>query len=394
MFQQIAMPKGDPILSLITEYRNDTREHKIDLGIGVYRDDKGDTPVMKAVLEAEQRLVTQADSKSYQGLTGDEVFNQLITELLLSGTEAVERASALQTPGASGALRMLADLLAVAAPSATIWISNPSYVNHRPIMERAGLKVREYPYLNTETKSVDEAAMLAQFAELGAQDVVLLHGCCHNPSGADISLDAWQRIAELANERGFMPFIDIAYQGLGDGLEADAAGLRIIANQVPEFIISTSCSKNFGLYRERTGAAIIVSLKKDTAMTARAKMCELARGSYSMPPAHGAAIVRTILSEPTLTAAWKQELDDMNKRVNGLRAELVRQFRTATDSQRFDYFADHKGMFSMTGLNHDQLSRLKEKHAIYVVGGGRINVAGLKQREIETLVNAFIDIGA
>lgn len=394
MFQQIAMPKGDPILSLITEYRNDERAHKIDLGIGVYRDDQGETPVMKAVLEAEQRLVNQADSKSYQGLTGDEVFNQLITELLLSGTEAADRASALQTPGASGALRMLADLLAVAAPSATIWISNPSYVNHRPIMERAGLKVREYPYLDSETKSVDETAMLAQFAELGAQDVVLLHGCCHNPSGADISLDTWQRIAELANERGFMPFIDIAYQGLGDGLEADAAGLRIIANQVPEFIISTSCSKNFGLYRERTGAAIIVSLKKDTAMTARAKMCELARGSYSMPPAHGAAIVRTILSEPTLTATWKQELDEMNKRVIGLRAELVQQFRSATDSQRFDYFADHKGMFSMTGLNNDQLSLLKQKHAIYVVGGGRINVAGLKQRDIGTLVNAFIDIGA
>ena len=394
MFEQIAAPKGDPILSLITEFRNDPRANKIDLGIGVYRNDQGITPIMKAVTAAEKTLLDNETTKAYQGLTGDDVFNDAIQSLLLAGTAAFSRASTLQTPGASGALRMLADLIAATKPNSTVWISNPSYINHRPIMLKAGLTVKEYPYLNPKTKLVDETAMLATVATLGKDDVLLLHGCCHNPSGADISLPAWQQIADLAQKNGFLPFVDIAYQGLGDGLEADAKGMQILANQVDEMIISTSCSKNFGLYRERTGAAIIVSASNQQAVNARGKMCELARGSYSMPPAHGSAIVRTILNDAMLNALWREELNQMNARVNGLRTALVEELRNLTQTQRFDYFGQHKGMFSLTGLSDDIIGKLKADHGIYIVGGGRVNIAGLKQAEVPILAKAFLDAGA
>ncbi len=394
MFEQIAAPKGDPILSLITEYRNDPRTDKIDLGIGVYRNDEGITPIMKAVSAAEKLLLAQESTKAYQGLTGDELFNEALQNLLLGTTSALGRTTTLQTPGASGALRNLADLIAATKPDSTVWISNPSYINHRPIMLRAGLKVEEYPYLDPKTKLVNEAAMLAKIAELGADDVLLLHGCCHNPSGADISLEAWQQIAALANKNGFLPFVDIAYQGLGNGLEEDAKGMQLLVDQVPEMIISTSCSKNFGLYRERTGAAMIVSNSIEQATNARAKMCELSRGSYSMPPAHGAAIVRTILNDAELNALWRQELDEMNQRVNGLRQALVNEFRTLSQSDRFDYFAQHKGMFSLTGLSDDMIAQLKSEFGIYIVGGGRVNIAGLKESEVTTLAQAFLHVGA
>lgn len=393
MFEHIAAPKGDPILSLITEYRNDPRDNKIDLGIGVYRNEAGITPIMAAVQQAEQQLLTRETTKAYQGLTGDEAFNDIILQLLLKPEQA-KRAVALQTPGASGALRMIADLIAITAPGSTVWISDPSYINHRPIMEKAGLNVKTYPYLDPQTRLVDEASMLATIETLGASDVVLLHGCCHNPSGADISLEAWKRIAELAQKNGFLPFVDIAYQGLGDSLEADAAGMQLLADSVSEMVISTSCSKNFGLYRDRTGAAVILSADRDTALNARGRMCELSRGSYSMPPAHGAAIVHTILSSEALTKTWRSELDDMNARVNGLRQSVVEAFRNKTQSERFDYFGQHKGMFTLTGLSDDIIARLKQDHGIYIVGGGRVNIAGLKTTEVDTLVDAFIAAGA
>ncbi|MEJ2046093.1 MAG: aspartate/tyrosine/aromatic aminotransferase [Reinekea sp.] len=373
MFETIAAPKGDPILTLIQEFQNDPRSDKIDLGIGVYRDNSGRTPIMKAVADAEKYLLENEITKAYQGLAGDEVFNGHLQSLLLSGTQAEGRASTLQTPGASGALRMLADLIATTRPNATVWLSNPSYINHRPIMERAGLTVKTYPYLSMETKAVDEIAMLEQIETLGQDDVLLLHGCCHNPSGADISLEAWQKIAGLASKNGFLPFVDIAYQGLGDGLSEDA--------------------KNFGLYRERIGGAIIVAKTAEIARNSRAKVCELARGTYSMPPAHGAAIVRTILQDESRRQSWQQELNAMNQRVNGLRKSLVESFRLASQSERFDFFGHHKGMFSLTDFSDDLISQLKAEHGIYIVAGGRINVAGLRESQVVTLVNAVITAG-
>ncbi|MEJ2064553.1 MAG: aminotransferase class I/II-fold pyridoxal phosphate-dependent enzyme [Reinekea sp.] len=316
MFETIAAPKGDPILTLIQEFQNDPRSDKIDLGIGVYRDNSGRTPIMKAVADAEKYLLENEITKAYQGLAGDEVFNGHLQSLLLSGTQAEGRASTLQTPGASGALR-----------------------------------------------------------------------------GADISLEAWQKIAGLASKNGFLPFVDIAYQGLGDGLSEDAAGLHLLADAVDEMLISTSCSKNFGLYRERIGGAIIVAKTAEIARNSRAKVCELARGTYSMPPAHGAAIVRTILQDESRRQSWQQELNAMNQRVNGLRKSLVESFRLASQSERFDFFGHHKGMFSLTDFSDDLISQLKAEHGIYIVAGGRINVAGLRESQVVTLVNAVITAG-
>ncbi|MEX1215996.1 aromatic amino acid transaminase [Saccharospirillum sp.] len=394
MFERLNAPKQDPILGLTLAIQADQRSDKIDLGIGVYRNADGETPIMAAVRQAQREQAETQTTKSYIGLAGNETFNTALIDLLLGGTAAHTRAAGIQTPGASGALRMLAELIKTARPDATVWISNPSYVNHRPVMAAAGLNVAEYPYFDVATKQVDEAAMLDQIATFGEQDVLLLHGCCHNPTGADISMDAWQRIAELAEQRGFLPFVDIAYQGFGDGLMEDAAGLRLLADRLPELIIATSCSKNFGLYRERTGAAIVVGHSLEESLKAKGRILEVARGSYTMPPDHGAALVAAILGRDDLKALWMEELMVMNQRINSLRSELVRQFREISGSDRFDYFGQHRGMFSVTGLGNEQIDALRVDHGIYMVGGGRMNVAGLAERDIPRLAECFLTVGA
>lgn len=394
MFERLNAPKQDPILGLTLAIAADQRSDKIDLGIGVYRNADGATPIMAAVRQAQREQAESQTTKSYIGLAGNETFNTALIDLLLSGTAAHSRAAGIQTPGASGALRMLAELIKTARPDATVWISNPSYVNHRPVMEAAGLNVAEYPYFDVATKQVDEAAMLDQIATLGAEDVLLLHGCCHNPTGADISMDAWHRIAELAEQRGFLPFVDIAYQGFGDGLMEDAAGLRLLADRLPELIIATSCSKNFGLYRERTGAAIVVGHTLEESLKAKGRILEVARGSYTMPPDHGAALVAAILGRDDLKTLWMEELTVMNQRINSLRSELVRQFREISGSDRFDYFGEHRGMFSVTGLTNAQIDALRADHGIYIVGGGRVNIAGLRERDIPRLAKCFLSVGA
>jgi len=394
MFERLNAPKQDPILGLTLAIKADQRDQIIDLGLGVYRNAVGDTPIMAAVKLAQQAQADTQTTKSYIGLAGNETFNAAMIDLLLVGTAAHSRAAGVQTPGASGALRMLAELIRTARPDATVWLSNPSYINHRPVMEAAGLSVAEYPYFDPKSKQVNEAAMLDQIATLGKQDVLLLHGCCHNPTGADISLATWQRIAELAEQKGFLPFIDIAYQGFGDGLMEDAAGLRLLADRLPELLIATSCSKNFGLYRERTGAAIVVGKNLEDSLKAKGRILEVARGSYSMPPDHGAALVAAILGRDDLKTMWIDELTLMNKRINRLRSALVSHFREASGSNRFDYFGQHRGMFSVTGLNSDQIDTLRIDHGIYMIGGGRVNVAGLKESDIPRLVDCFLAAGA
>ena len=393
MLESIAPPKKDAILSLTTAYLNDNNPNKMDLGVGVYRENDGQTPIMKAVLAAERQLLETETTKSYQGLNGDQGFNELMLSLVLEGSNAYDRASALHTPGSSGALHILADLALSSIPDATIWLTDPSYLNHRPIMERAGFKVEYYPYLNRETKRVNEEAMLAQIAKLGSKDVLLLHGRCHNPTGADISLQAWKTIAELANKNGFLPFVDLAYQGFGDSLQEDLRGLHILADAVDEMLLATSCSKNFGLYRERTGAAIVIAKNQEQALIARQHLGELARGTYSMPPAHGAAVVRTILANGDLRQMWEQELTDMNLRIQSLRKSLVEGFRNASQSERFDFFGEHKGMFSLTCISEEVATKLKQDNGIYVVGGGRINIAGIDEAKVGLLVDAFLAAG-
>ncbi|EKF9593374.1 aromatic amino acid transaminase [Vibrio cholerae] len=392
MFTHLPAPVLDPILSLSVAFRNDPRPQKVDLGIGVYKNSLGETPIMRAVALAQDKVVASQKTKSYVGLAGCEEFNQSMMQLVLGSTLDVERTIAIQTPGASGALRMLGDLMRVAQPDTTVWITDPSYVNHKPVMEAAGLKVRYYRYFSRETKMVDTEQMLAELAQAGTKDVVLLHGCCHNPTGADIDFSAWQAITELAQKNGFIPFVDIAYQGFGDGLEQDAQGLRYMAERMEEMLITTSCSKNFGLYRERTGAAIVIGKNQQEVTNARGKMLTLARSTYTMPPDHGAALVKTVLRDEQLTAIWKQELSEMQQRLLTLRKNLCNELRNQHNTRQFDFIESHRGMFTVLGFSAEQMGRLREEFAIYGVADGRINIAGLTEKDIPYVANAIIHV--
>ncbi|MBD1566845.1 aspartate/tyrosine/aromatic aminotransferase [Vibrio sp. SA48] len=392
MFSHLPIPTLDPILSLSVAYRNDPRAEKVDLGIGVYRNSQGETPIMRSIAKAQDIIVATQTTKAYVGLAGCEEFNQSMVNLLLSGTSAMDRVAAIQTPGASGALRMLGDLMRIAQPETTIWITDPSYVNHKPVMEAAGLKVRYYAYFSRDTKQVDTARMLEDLAQAGPKDVVLLHGCCHNPTGADIDFAAWQEITKLAQKNGFIPFVDIAYQGFGDGLEEDAQGLRYMADNIEEMLITTSCSKNFGLYRERTGAAIVVGNNAQDVANAKGKLLTLARSTYTMPPDHGAALVKTILQNQELTAIWKQELSEMQQRLLNLRKTLCNQLRNQHNTSQFDFIESHKGMFTVLGFTVDQMTQLREQYGIYGVGDGRINIAGLSEKHIPYVAEAIVNI--
>ena len=293
------------------------------------------------------------------GLAGNSEFNAFALQLVLNNTSAMERSIAIQTPGASGALRMLADLIYAAKPVTTVWLSDPSYVNHQPVMEAAGLTVKHYPYFDPTTKRVNVDAMLEALSRAGADDVVLLHACCHNPTGADLGVSDWQAIAQLARENGFTPFVDLAYQGFGDGIGEDLYGVELLANQADEMFIAMSCSKSFGLYRERTGAAIVIAENAQNAQIAKGKLLQLARGSYTMPPDHGAAIVAKILSDQHLTQSWQDELNQMRVRMLGLRQSFAEALRRKFQSDVFDFITDHKGMFSILGLTPEQVMRLK-----------------------------------
>jgi len=393
MFERLTNPRQDPIFSVAAAFREDPRTEKINLSIGVYRNSEGKTPLLAAVRRAEIELANIQTSKSYLGLAGNESFNEAMIDFMLGGTALHERAVAIQTPGASGALRVLADLVKQVRPDATIWISTPTYAYHRPVFEAAHLTIEEYPYFVPETHGVDEDAMLARVAKLGKKDVLLLHGCCHNPTGADISLDAWRRIAELANANGFLPFVDMAYQGFGDGLDEDADGMHILEDSVEEMIIAASCSKNFGLYRERTGAAILIGPTKEKSLNGMQRLLDMLVSTYIMPPDHGAAIVDMILRDADLRAMWVAELNEMSARIRRLRLQLAEGFRAAGEGDKFDYFAYHKGVFSLTGLTGDQIARLRDEYAIYLVTDGRMNIAGLRESEIERVVEAFVAIG-
>ncbi|ENS5608050.1 aspartate/tyrosine/aromatic aminotransferase [Vibrio mimicus] len=392
MFAHLPAPVLDPILSLSVAFRNDPRPEKVDLGIGVYKNSLGETPIMRAVAMAQDKVVAGQKTKSYVGLAGCEEFNQSMMHLVLGSTLDSERTIAIQTPGASGALRMLGDLMKVAQPETTVWITDPSYVNHKPVMEAAGLKVRYYRYFSRDTKMVDAEQMLADLAQAGPKDVVLLHGCCHNPTGADIDFTAWQAITDLAQKNGFIPFVDIAYQGFGDGLEQDAQGLRYMAERMEEMLITTSCSKNFGLYRERTGAAIVIGKNQQDVTNARGKMLTLARSTYTMPPDHGAALVKTVLRDEQLTAIWKQELSEMQQRLLSLRKNLCNELRNQHNTRQFDFIESHRGMFTVLGFSAEQMSRLREEFAIYGVADGRINIAGLTEKDIPYVANSIIQV--
>lgn len=392
MFEALKPMPQDPILQLMQTFREDTRPDKVDLGIGVYKDDAGNTPIMAAVHEAERRLLEGETTKSYVGPAGAAGFNNAMAELILGSNSRLirdGRTSVVQTPGGCGALRMAAEFLRLCKPDTTVWVSTPTWANHLPLLGGAGLAIREYPYLNPDTLEVDFAAMLGTLEGARAGDVVLLHGCCHNPSGADLSQSQWQEITGLIQRKGLLPFVDMAYQGLGEGLEADAAGLRHLADSVPEMLIAASCSKNFGLYRERTGALALISATATVNSAATSQLLSVIRSHYSMPPAHGAAIVETILGDDGLRAQWQEELSGMCERILHLRHGFAAALAPVGD---FSFIARQRGMFSFLGVSPEQVNELRAKHGIYMLESSRVNVAGLNDRVMPRVADAIRDV--
>ena len=386
MFESLRAVPADPILHLSVLYRQDTNPNKVDLGVGVYKDETGHTAIMEAVSRAEERLLVEEDTKAYVGMAGSKRFCDLLAQVTLGADHKVlagKRVAVAQTPGGSGALRVLAEFINVAKPGATVWVGNPTWANHIPVMQSAGLTIKQYPYYNSKTRTLDFDEMLAALeTDTKAGDVVLLHGCCHNPSGADLNLEQWQATADLIKAKGLLPYVDIAYQGLGEGMDEDAAGLRLMANSVPEMVIASSCSKNFGLYRERTGTAIIIASTSIHASLAQSQMNSLIRANYSMPPSHGALVVETILADPKLKQMWRDELKTMRKRITDLRSQLVDAIKAEGVEQDFSFIERQRGMFSFLGVNAEQVDKLVNEHSVYLVGSSRINLAGLNQHNI------------
>lgn len=390
MFQGLQKIEPDGLIALIAAFKEDPRPEKIDLGVGVYQDRYGQTPIMAAVKAAEQRLLQAEDSKSYQGMAGDPLFNERVAQLTLGNqAPAAERLCVIHTPGGSGALRVAAEVVLKASPDATVWVSAPTWVNHIPLISSVGLKMQEYPYYDPATNSVDFAAMMAALEKVAAGDVVVLHGCCHNPSGADLTNEQWQALADLALQKGFVPLIDLAYQGLGDGIDEDAFSARLMAERLPELIVTVSCSKNFGLYRERTGAAIFVSESADHNERVVGQGMAAARRLYSMPPAHGAAVVAEILGDRELRSNWIRELDEMRSRITAMRELLVKQLVAQGAARDFSFIARQKGMFSFLGITPEQVRQLRNEFAIYMAASSRINVAGLRPENIGHLAQAI-----
>jgi len=395
MFQSLTPLPPDPILGLAAAFKADTNPKKIDLGVGVYKDGKGNTPVMSAVKKAESIILESQTTKAYIGPTGAPDYNETVARLVLGDKSAEalgQRRVTVQTPGGCGGLRLAADFIVKANPDATIWVSDPTWANHKPLLGSAGLRLEQYPYYDYETHSVRFDDMLACLKRVPKGDLVLLHGCCHNPSGADLTREQWQAVREVTLEQGFTVFIDLAYQGLGDGLHEDVYGVRLLAESLPELIIVTSCSKNFGLYRERTGALTLICDKAETTPTATTLLAAAARANYSMPPDHGAAVVQLIMHDPELRAEWETELTEVRDRINGLRSFLVQRLQAAGIPQDFRFIEKEKGMFSFLGVSPGHISSLINDYSIYLVNSSRINVAGINEDNIDYLIDSLAKV--
>ncbi len=394
MFESLSTAPADKILALMGEYAADQRAEKIDLGVGVYKDKSGNTPVMRAVRRAEEKILKTEKTKTYLGIAGNKGFGAAVLDLALGAEAPKERLRVAQTPGGTGALAMLMQLLNRARPGATVWMSDPTWPNHPPIAQGAGLKVATYPYFDPETRGVRFEDMLSALDKLGPDDIVLLHGCCHNPTGANLTEGQWNRVVESLKRTGAFPFVDLAYLGFGDGLIEDAYGTRQIVSNLPEAVIAFSGSKNFGLYRERVGAAIILARNAEEANRSNSQLLNVVRGVYSQPPDHGAEIIRLILEDEDLRADWESELNEMRGRMIHLRETLAEKIREQSNSQDFDFIAAHRGMFSLLGLPPGAVERLKSADAIYMIGDSRINVAGIPEDRIERLADALVRAGS
>ncbi|MCW3173781.1 amino acid aminotransferase [Shewanella subflava] len=395
IFSQVSQAPADPILGLTDTFKADNRAHKVNLGVGIYKDEAGQTPVLKSVKKAEAKLLEIEKTKNYLGIEGVQAYNQVVQTLLFGeNSELVKqhRAVTAQAPGGTGALRVAADFLATNTTSKTIWVSNPTWANHQNIFETAGLTVKQYQYYVAATHDMDFDAMLADLDQASAGDIVLLHGCCHNPTGIDLNIEQWKLVGQLCLEKSLLPLFDFAYQGFGAGIEEDAQGLRAVAKVVPELLIANSFSKNFGLYNERIGAVTLVAEDKATAERSFSQIKKTIRSNYSNPPAHGGLIVSTILADDMLKAEWEAELAEMRERIAQMRTLFVDSLKAEGVSQDFSFISRQNGMFSFSGLNKEQVNRLRDEFAIYIVGSGRISVAGLTKDNMPAVCKAIAQV--
>ncbi|MEI6859401.1 MAG: amino acid aminotransferase [Shewanella sp.] len=400
MFDTLTAMPADPILGLMTKYKQDTHANKVDLGVGVYKDELGHTPILNCVKKAEQHRIDTEETKVYIGPTGSPIFNSLLGELAFGKDNPAllaDRIRTLSTPGGTGALRVAAEFIKRTSSTTTsqvavIWVSDPTWANHTSLFEAAGIEVKTYPYYDYDSKSLKFDEMKTALSQVGADDVVLLHACCHNPSGMDLSEDQWDQIIEITQQQGFTPLIDMAYQGFGVGVNEDAYGVRNMAASVENMILCSSCSKNFGLYRERIGACSIIG--KDTASVnvAFSVLLYVVRCIYSMPPAHGAAIVETILGSDELKQEWLDELKIMRDRINGNRNMLVDKLIETGVKRDFGFIAQQKGMFSFLGVNSDQVVRLQREYSIYMVNSSRISIAGISLENVDYLAKSIAKV--
>ncbi|MBM87046.1 MAG: aromatic amino acid aminotransferase [Gammaproteobacteria bacterium] len=395
MFQSLQALPADPILGLSAAFKADSNPRKVDLGIGVYKDEKGKTPVMKAVKQAEEMILKSQTTKSYVGPTGATDYNETIARLVLGDSlldRLGKRRITVQTPGGCGGLRLAAEFIGKANPGATVWVSDPTWANHKPLLGSAGLSFNSYPYYDYESNSVNFVGLLETLQQVPKDDLVLLHGCCHNPSGADLSSEQWKAVRDTALQRGFTVFIDLAYQGMGRGLEEDVFGVRMLAESLPELIVVSSCSKNFGLYRERTGAVTLICDSHKSCATASTILAAAARANYSMPPDHGAAIVQLIMNTPMLHQIWNEELTVIRDRINRLRSIFAQRLKDAGIDQDFSFIEKEKGMFSFLGISANQINTLIEKYSIYLVDSSRINIASINDTNIDYLVSSLTEV--
>ncbi|MEZ5498638.1 MAG: amino acid aminotransferase [Steroidobacteraceae bacterium] len=393
MFETLQAVPADAILGLGALFRADTNPGKVDLTVGVYRDGSGITPVMQAIAAAEREVIAQQKTKVYLPPRGIDGYLDETTRLVLGAEHsALERTASIQTPGGSGALRLAADLLLRAQPQQSLLISDPSWPNHRPLLSVAGMKVDSYPYFNTAQQSLQTAAMIDRLEQASAGTVVLLQASCHNPSGADPGEGEWRDIIECIERRRLLPFFDLAYQGLGESLTADAAPVRLAAQRLPEVLIAVSASKNFGLYRERTGALLIVTNERERRPVLESNLAQIARRIYSMPPAHGGLLAERVMTNAALRQSWQAELDAMAKRLRSLRAGLADALSAIDSDRDYGWLRKQRGMFSLLGLSPEQVARMRDQHHVYVVGDSRINIAGLTENTTEKVAQAIVAV--
>ena len=393
MFNSLQQQPADKILALMQVYKEDPRENKIDLGVGVYKDASGQTPIMQSIKQAEHMLWETQNTKSYVGLTGTPEFSQTMIDLVLGNKFDKNLTASAATPGGTGAVRQAFELGKMANPNLRVFVSDPTWPNHLSILKYLGIPVEPYRYFDAKTRAVDFSSMMTDLENAKKGDLILLHGCCHNPTGANLKAPEWDAVIELLLKSGATPMIDIAYQGFGDGLEEDASGVRKLVSSVPETIIAASCSKNFGIYRERTGLLIVVSHDKDARDLNQSTLAFLNRQNFSFPPDHGARLVTMVLSDEELKRSWMEELEAVRTSMLSLRTQLATELEKLSGSNRFGFLADHRGMFSRLGASPEQVNELRENHAVYMVGDSRLNIAGLNSKTVPVLAKAIVDCG-